>query len=82
MEIHPRELAEKVQKVVSVCAAKIIGDVKNVAHLSNTSQLRDFAAYAANNGYTFELTVRTAATFSGPVEQAILGGSIVLRYLP
>ena len=63
-------------------SAKIIGEVKNVGSLSYTSQLRDFAAYAAQNGYTFELTVRSTTQLSGALQQAVANGSIVLRFLP
>ena len=36
-------------------AARLIGDVKNVARLSRTSQLRDYLAYAQTNHYEFHL---------------------------
>ena len=62
-------------------SAKIIGEVKNVGSLSYTSQLKDYAAYAAQNGYTFELTVRSTTQLSGPLQQAVSNGSIVLRFL-
>jgi RHS repeat-associated protein len=63
-------------------AARIIGEVKNVGRLSFTNQLRDFAAYAAQHGYTFELTVRATTELSGPLQQAVAQGQIVLRFLP
>lgn len=63
-------------------AAKVIGDVKNVESLSYDAQLRDFASYAAQNGYTFELTVRKTTQLSGPLQDAVANGEIVLRFLP
>jgi hypothetical protein len=63
-------------------SARIIGDVKNVGSLSYTSQLRDFAAYASRNGYTYELWVRPTTQLSGPLQQAVSSGDIVLRFLP
>ena len=39
-------------------AAKLIQEVKNVASLSYTNQLRDFVLYANAKGYRFELFVR------------------------
>jgi restriction endonuclease fold toxin 7 of polymorphic toxin system len=61
---------------------RVIGEVKNVGSLSFTSQLRDTAAYAARNGYTFELWVRPTTQLSGPLQQAVTNGEIVLRFLP
>lgn len=63
-------------------STRVIGEVKNVGSLSNTSQLRDFAAYAGQNGYTFELWVRPTTQLSGPLQQAISQGEIMLRFLP
>ena len=65
-------------------AAMIIGDVKNVGRLSFTRQLRDFTAFAKARDFTFELTVRAGdgTRLSGPLQQAIDAGDIVLRQLP
>lgn len=63
-------------------STRVIGDVKNVGSLSYTSQLRDFAAYARANNYTFELFVRPTTQLSGPLQQAASNGEIVLRFLP
>ncbi|MGE0791354.1 MAG: RHS repeat-associated core domain-containing protein [Sandaracinaceae bacterium] len=38
--------------------ARLIGEVKNVAYLSNTRQLQDFLAYAERYGYEFHLFIR------------------------
>ncbi|MCB1036351.1 MAG: hypothetical protein KDD47_21175, partial [Acidobacteria bacterium] len=63
-------------------STRVIGEVKNVRSLSYTSQLRDFAAYAGENGYTFELVVRSTTRLSGPLQQAVANGDVVLRFLP
>ena len=62
----------------------IIGEVKNVGRLSFTRQLRDLSAFAKARGFTFELTVRAGneTRLSGPLQQAINAGDIVLRRLP
>jgi len=60
----------------------VIGEVKNVGSLSYTKQLRDFAAYAQQQGYTFELWVRPSTQLSGPLQQAVKFGRITLRFLP
>jgi hypothetical protein len=63
--------------------ATTLGEVKNVGSLSYTSQLRDFAAYAQQNGLAFNLYVRGSTTFSGPLQQAIDSGQInLIRNLP
>jgi hypothetical protein len=63
-------------------SARVISEVKNVGALSYTSQLRDFASYASSNGYRFELWVRPTTQLSGPLQQAVSSGDIMLRFLP
>lgn len=63
--------------------ATTLGEVKNVSSLSYTNQLRDFAAYAEDNGLQFNLYVRGSTTFSGPLQTAIDDGLIdVFPILP
>ena len=62
--------------------AGIIGEVKNVSRLGYTNQLKDYVAYAKQLGYTFELTVRPTTRLSGPLEQAVRSGDVVLKFLP
>jgi RHS repeat-associated protein len=62
--------------------ARVIGEVKNVAKLTFRNQLRDFAGYAKQRGYTFELWVRPSTQLSGPLQQAVGDGQVVLRFLP
>jgi hypothetical protein len=61
---------------------RVLSEVKNVANLSYTNQLRDYVLWARANGYTFELWVRPTTTLSGPLQEAVANGHIVLRYLP
>jgi hypothetical protein len=64
-------------------ASQVIGEVKNVGSLSYTNQLRDFSAFASENpGWTFQLYVRPTTQLSGPLQQAIGNGDIVLRFIP
>jgi hypothetical protein len=48
----------------------------------DSSELRDFAAYGVQNGYSFELWVRPTTQLSGPLQQAVSQGEIMLRFLP
>jgi hypothetical protein len=63
-------------------AAKVVREVKNVARLSYTRQLRDYALWAQQKGYTFELITRQTTQLSGPLQAAIERGEIIWRYLP
>ncbi len=63
-------------------AARVVREVKNVVRLSYTSQLRDYALWAQQEGYAFELTVRQTTRLSRPLQEAIERGEIILRYLP
>ena len=61
----------------------VLSEVKNVSSLSYTSQLRDFAAYAQQEGLAFNLYVRGSTTLSGPLQAAVDNGTIALiRSLP
>jgi RHS repeat-associated protein len=57
-------------------------EVKNVARQSFTQQLRDFSAYAQETGRTFELYVRPSTQLSGPLQEAVSNGKIILRFIP
>ncbi|WP_168216908.1 putative toxin [Cellulomonas sp. Y8] len=62
--------------------ATAIGEVKNVAHLSYTAQLKDFNLYAQQNGMAFNLYVRESTTFSSALRDEITAGHInVIRLL-
>ncbi len=63
-------------------ATRVIFEVKNVAKLCYTNQLRDYVLWAQANGYRFELWIRPTTSLSTSLQQAINDGHIVLRYLP
>jgi hypothetical protein len=62
-------------------ANKVLSEVKNVNSLSYTNQLKDFASFAKNNGMRFDLYVKQTTQLSGPLQQAINGGGIILKIL-
>jgi RHS repeat-associated protein len=63
--------------------ARVLGEVKNVKYLPYTRQLRDFAAYAEQQGFRFQLTVRQGTQLSGPLQREVDAGKIILeRTLP
>ena len=57
-------------------------EVKNVKHLSLTRQLRDFHMYSKKNGLQFELYTRLSTTYSGPLQNLINQGSIIVKDIP
>lgn len=59
-----------------------VSEVKNVASLSYTQQLRDFAQYAQRTGRSFDLYVRPTTRLSGPLQDAVASGSVNLRFIP
>ena len=56
-------------------------EIKNVAKLSNTSQLRDFLAHSQANGLTFVLETRAATRLSGPLKDLIDRGLIIHKVI-
>lgn len=61
----------------------VIGEVKNVARLNYSSQLRDFGAYAQANKLQYNLYVRGNTRLSGPLQNAVDSGAInLIRNLP
>jgi hypothetical protein len=62
--------------------ARVLKEVKNVAKLSNTSQIRDYVLWAQENGYTFKLITRQGTEFSKPLQKLIDNGTIILEHLP
>jgi RHS repeat-associated protein len=63
-------------------AQRLLVEVKNVGYLAYTTQVRDFALWAAQQNYAFELVVRPSTTLSGPLQQAVSSGSVIIRTLP
>lgn len=62
--------------------SRVLSEVKNVASLSYTQQLRDFVTYATENGLRFDLWVRVTTALSGPLQALVANGTINLRYIP
>ena len=60
----------------------VLTEVKNVKSLSFTQQLRDYAAYAQENGLTFNLYVRPSTQMSGPLRAAIANKEIFVYDIP
>lgn len=60
----------------------VIGEVKNVQYQSLTSQIQDDISYAKEMGYTFKLYVRSTTQLSGPLQQAVDDGEVVLEDIP
>ncbi|NJS40751.1 MAG: hypothetical protein HC783_19105 [Rhodobacteraceae bacterium] len=61
----------------------VLSEVKNVAKLSYTQQLQDYAQYAKSMGMQFDLYVRQSTVLTGPLQSAVNNGMIVLnRFLP
>ena len=61
--------------------AGTLSEVKNVKYLSFTSQLRDYAAWAKQEGFTFNLYVREGAQLSGPLRAAENAGLVnIIRF--
>jgi hypothetical protein len=56
-------------------------EIKNVAKLSNTSQLRDFLEHAKNTNRTFILETRQSTKISGPLQNLIDDGLIDHRII-
>ena len=59
----------------------VLQEVKNVGRQSYTSQLRDFVTIAQDRGIPFELYVRPSTKLNGPLNDAILRGDIVKKYI-
>ncbi len=50
---------------------RVLEEVKNIAKLSYTQQLRDYAAFIQQIRGTFNLYVRPSTTYSGPLQEFI-----------
>jgi nucleotide-binding universal stress UspA family protein len=59
-----------------------LSEVKNVQSLSYTSQLRDYAAFARQEGLTFNLYVRPGAHLSRPLLDARAAGHVNILEIP
>ena len=59
-----------------------VSEVKNVASQGYTQQLKDSLSYAQENGLRFDLYVRPDTYLTAPLQEAISGGLINLRFIP
>lgn len=79
----PSATRTAVYRIPDELTTTTLGEVKNVANLSYTNQLRDFAAFAQQEGLTFNLYVRGSTTLSRPLQAAVDSGQInLIRSLP
>jgi Restriction endonuclease fold toxin 7 len=60
----------------------VLSEVKNVARLSYTRQLRDYSAFASATGRSFELYVRSNTELTRTLQAAIDAGEIIRRAIP
>ena len=58
-----------------------ISEVKNVAYLSYTNQLKNYVAIAQKNGIALDLYVRESTVLSSPIQALQNAGLINLRFL-
>ena len=62
--------------------ATTLEEVKNVKSLSFTKQLRDFRTYSQQNELQMILYTRPNTVLSGPLQQQIQSGNIILKTIP
>jgi RHS repeat-associated protein len=61
---------------------RTVSEVKNVASQGLTRQLRDYMDYAASQGYSFHLFVRSSTHLSAPLLEARNAGRVVIQEIP
>ena len=59
-----------------------LDEVKNVASLSYTMQLRTYSEFSSLTGRVFNLWVRPTTRLSGPLRDAISAGDVNLNFIP
>ncbi len=69
-------------RVPDALTATTLTEVKNVARLSLTNQLRDFAAFAKATGRAFDLVIRNTTELTRPLQEFIRTEGINVRFLP
>ncbi|NLT76578.1 MAG: hypothetical protein GXX98_08660 [Planctomycetes bacterium] len=62
--------------------AQVLSEVKNVAYQSWTQQLSTYAHWAAQNGRTFDLYIRSTTTLSAGVNAAQNSGAVNIIRVP
>lgn len=69
-------------RIPDILTQTTLEEVKNVGHQSLTRQLMDFHLYSQKNGLDFILHTRPTTTFSGPLQNLINNGSIIIKTIP
>jgi hypothetical protein len=69
-------------RVPDALSATTLTEVKNVAKLSLSNQIRDFAAFARATGRGFDLVVRENTKLTAPLREFIKKEGINLKFLP
>jgi hypothetical protein len=62
-------------------AAKVLTEVKNVAKLRMTPQMRDFLLFCRTNGYRFVLYTRQGTTLWPELQELVDSGEIEREYI-
>jgi hypothetical protein len=61
-------------------ANRLLIESKNVAYQAFTAQIRDYLQISQDLGYKMWLWIRPDTILSGPLQQQILNGDIILQY--
>jgi len=69
-------------RIPDILTKTTLGEVKNVSHLSLTRQVVDFHLHSQKFGLDFILYTRPSTTFSGPLQNLINNGSIIVKTIP
>jgi RHS repeat-associated protein len=59
--------------------ARTIDEVKNVGYQARTNQIRDNIAFAQQQGFTFNLHIRSTTRLSGPLQREVVAGTVNLK---
>lgn len=68
-------------RIPDLLTTTLLKEVKNVAKLSKTVQIQDFADFAKKNDLLFELWIRESTKLSGPLKQLIKDNGIIIEIL-
>jgi hypothetical protein len=63
-------------------AAKVLTEVKNVARLGLSPQIRDFLAFCKANDFEFELWVRSTTNLTRQLEKELMRHGFAPKYIP
>jgi hypothetical protein len=62
--------------------SQVVGEIKNVSYLSYSSQIRDYNLFALSSNYEFQLYTRSNTLLSGPLQNEVRLGNIILKQIP